>query len=89
MAEVILNLRKLAEEALDAEMKRRDIVAVIRCKECKHRPKEPYPGASGFNLQFPDIVCPYYCDDGYYCEYPPDDFFCANGEREDKTDDAK
>ena len=60
---------------------------LVKCKECKHRPKQPYPGAEGFNLQFPDGACPYYCDDGYYCEYPPDDFFCANGERKEKANE--
>lgn len=60
---------------------------LVKCKECIHRPKKPYPGASRFNLQFPDGACPYYCDDGYYCEYPPDDFFCANGEREKKANE--
>ena len=60
---------------------------LVKCKECKHRPKKPYPGASRFNLQFPDGACPYYCDDGYYCEYPSDEFFCANGEREEKANE--
>ena len=52
--------------------------SLVKCKECKHRP---------FGLPIPDGVCPYYHnDDGYYSEFPPDDFYCANGEREEKTD---
>ncbi len=35
MAQLILNLKKLAEEAVDAELKRRDLVDVVRCKDCK------------------------------------------------------
>ena len=58
---------------------------LVKCKECKHRPEQPipcvfqeYPNMTRFDLQFPDGVCP-------SCEYPPDDFFCAYGEREDKN----
>lgn len=53
---------------------------LVKCKECKHRP---------FGLPIPDGACPYYHnDDGYYSEFPPDDFYCANGEREEKTDEV-
>lgn len=52
----------------------------VTCKECKHR---------AFGHPFPDGECPYYHnDDGYYSECPPDDFFCAKGEREEKTDEV-
>ena len=54
-----------------------DVVAVVRCKECKHRPK--YDGPN--RVVFPDEVCPYQCDDLYYNWMPSDDWFCADGER--------
>lgn len=59
--------------------------AVVRCKDCKHRPKEPNwkTYENGFDIEFPeDSKCPCQCsDDEYYSWYPRDDWFCANGER--------
>ena len=49
-----------------------DAVPVVRCKECKHR-------ASNDNDWFETLVCP--CECGEYSWDPPDDFFCAKGER--------
>ena len=56
-----------------------DVVAVVRCKECKHRPK--YDGPN--RVVFPDEVCPCQCDDLYYNWMPSDDWFCADGERKE------
>lgn len=62
-------------------------VQVIRCKDCKHRPKEvPYKttwGATETYLDFPDdSKCPCLCSgDTYYSWNPDDEWFCANGER--------
>jgi len=59
---------------------------IVRCKDCKHRPKEPnwktYEG--GFDIEFPEgSKCPCRCSgDEYYSWYPEDDWFCADGERE-------
>ena len=57
---------------------------IVRCKDCKHRPYnvdlEKYE--SGFDLDFPDNVCP--CqnsEDGWYSYCPDDDWFCPRGER--------
>jgi hypothetical protein len=59
--------------------------AVVRCKDCKHRPKEPNfkTYESGFDIEFPEgSKCPCRCSgDGFYSWYPEDDWFCANGER--------
>ena len=59
--------------------------AVVRCKDCKHRPKEPNwkTYEDGFDIEFPEgSKCPCQCsDDEYYSWYPRDDWFCANGER--------
>ena len=60
----------------------KDMVEVVRCKDCKHRPKKPYR----FDIEFPEgSKCPCQCsDDQYYSWYPEDDWYCANGERMDK-----
>ena len=54
---------------------------IVRCKDCKHRPTKPDGYENGFDLEFPDGKCPCQCDDGWYSWYPPDDWFCADGER--------
>lgn len=65
--------------------------SLVKCKECKHRPRPSYPGANVFKNDFPDDVCPYRnkegCLDIWESKCPPDDFFCANGEREEKTNE--
>lgn len=57
-----------------------DVVEVIRCKDCMHRPT-----GTGVNhdLEFPDYVCPCHCEDYWYSWMPDDDWFCADGERRD------
>lgn len=63
-----------------------DAVPVVRCKDCKHRPTKPDDYnpiyTDGFVLEFPDEECPCQCGDGWYSEYPSDDWFCPKGERE-------
>lgn len=58
---------------------------VVRCKDCKHRPKEPNLETyeNGFDIEFPeDSKCPCQCSsDRYYSWYPDDNWFCAEGER--------
>lgn len=49
-----------------------DAIEVVRCKECKHRPR--YEGKGCF-----DTVCPF--ADGGFRRVPDDDFFCKKGER--------
>lgn len=56
---------------------------LVRCKDCKHRPIMPDDHTDGFDLKFPDGKCPCQCDDGWYSWYPSDDWFCADGEREE------
>ena len=53
---------------------------LVRCKDCKHRPIKQNDYENGFDLEFPDGKCPCQCDDGWYSWYPPDDWFCADGE---------
>lgn len=63
---------------------------LIRCKDCKHRPKEPNLETyeSGLDLEFPEgSKCPCRCnEDEWYSWYPDDDWFCADGQR--KTDNG-
>ena len=60
---------------------------LVRCKDCKHRPKEPNwkTYKNGFDIEFPEgSECPCQCSsDKYYSWYPQDDWFCANGKRKD------
>lgn len=57
---------------------------LIRCKDCKHRPRRiEENGGNRFNLEFPDYRCPCQCDDPWYNWMPDDDWFCGNGERKD------
>ena len=58
----------------------------VYCKDCKHRPKKntDYDEDSwdcGFNIEFPDYICPLQCEDGYYNKFPEDNWFCGNGDR--------
>ena len=65
-----------------------DVVEVVRCKDCKHRPIATRADEGilwGFSVEFPDERCPLQCEDGWYNHYPKDDFYCANAER--RTDE--
>lgn len=69
----------------DAVMK---CIDVVRCKDCKYRPKEPdweTYGFRGSNLEFPEgSECPCRCaEDTYYSWYPKDDWFCPRGKRKE------
>lgn len=66
-----------------------DVVEVVRCKDCKHRPillgTAPCPPddiRSGHHYG-DDLTCPYLCDDNYYSRIPAEDWFCNHGERMD------
>lgn len=54
---------------------------IIRCKDCKHRPKFDEEGEE---LHFPTYKCPCQCEDFYYSWMPKDDWFCGNGERREE-----
>ena len=56
---------------------------LIRCKDCKHRPRRSNVDDEheGLNLEFPDEKCPCQCEDPWYNWMPRDDWFCGNGER--------
>lgn len=67
-----------------------DAVPIVRCVDCKHRPKEPNweTFVDGSDLEFPEgSKCPCKCSDNeFYSWYPADDWFCRNGERRDGDD---
>lgn len=61
-----------------------NLVEVVRCKDCKHRPIDTQEEGNGFDYEFPEEYgCPGYCDDGYYAQRFDDNFFCAWAERAD------
>ena len=57
---------------------------LIRCKDCKHRPTIDREYEDGFDINFPDMICPCQCEDGWYNWMPEDDWYCANGERKEE-----
>lgn len=63
----------------------REVVELIRCKECKHRPKLSDENGEryGFNVEEVSERCPCVCEDGWYSWMPPDDFYCGYGERKE------
>lgn len=61
-----------------------DAVPVVRCKDCKHRPTEDSTPSRLSRFDFPDDKCPCQCDDPWYDYGPADDWFCANGERNEE-----
>ena len=80
----LINDAAAAIEALQAEVerlepKRGEMVEVVRCKDCKHRPT-----GTGVNhdIEFPDAICPCQCyEDYWYSWMPSDDWYCGNGEK--------
>lgn len=91
MSDLIMPVAKITAqvdlEDIKAGLEKEDIVRVVRCKDCKHRPKRLEEGkGEGFNLEFPDynFVCPCQCDDGWYNWIPDDNWFCGNGERKEE-----
>lgn len=73
-----------ADDTMDAELRvwaipAADVVSVVRCKDCIHRPSR-----TGDYVEFPDKVCPCQClEDPWYSWRPPDDWYCADGERKE------
>ena len=73
------------EIPLKTFLREHDFEAVVRCKDCKHKPT-----GIGVNhdITFPeqDYRCPCRCEDYWYSWMPDDDWFCANGERRKDAD---
>lgn len=60
-----------------------DAVEIVRCNDCIHRPIDTGGQGDGFDMEFPDNVCPCQVEDPYYSWVPKDDWFCPSGERKD------
>lgn len=62
-------------------------IDIVRCKECKWRPKNMGSGVCVEDLIFPETEdwecpCPFAADDPWYNKEPRPDDFCSRGERE-------
>ena len=58
-----------------------DWAPLVRCKDCIHRPTDTGGHGDGFDIEFPDNICPCQVEDPYYSWVPKDDWFCPDGER--------
>ena len=59
---------------------------LVRCRNCKHRPKfvEPEDEDDVGYLLFPDNKCPCRCEDEWYNWMPKKDWYCGNAERDEE-----
>ena len=73
---------------------------LIRCKDCKHRPRKDEAGrirpprvivgfydywGNGLEPEYDDdMTCPYICDDSWYTRIPSDEQYCDRAEREEE-----
>ena len=74
---------------LIAEMPTIDTVPIVRCQECAHAPIVDGQYEDGFDIEFPDEICPCQCTgDGWYNHIPDPNWFCADGKRKDGADNA-
>ena len=71
---------KLLTQTINGLLEKERNPDVVFCKDCKHRPLKPDDYESGFDLEFPDNICPCQCEDGYYSWYPADHSFCSEGD---------
>ena len=66
----------------------REQESVVHCKDCIYRPTA-VEWKHGTDYVFPyEGKCPCQCDDDWYSWMPDDDWFCANGERAVKQNEA-
>lgn len=76
-----------------------DIVPVIRCKDCKHRPHKTKDGYTrsprvqvgvyswGEPEYDDDMTCPYVCEDTWYSCVPDDEQYCDRAEPKETNND--
>lgn len=79
-AEAWVMIPKLDEKKTGCVLEMKPLVL---CKDCKHRPT----AKENRFLVFPDDICPCQIDDDWYSWMPKDDWFCANGEKDDGWSD--
>ena len=79
-----LNVHLLLEDILEEQ---KNMVEVVRCKDCKYRGTLELHGteACGYSTvdYDKDSKCPCRTDDPFYSWYPDDDWFCAYGEKKE------
>ena len=85
MKPIIVDFESIGK-AIGEAMANDDIVEVVRCKNCKHRPTDPVGHGYGQDMEFPDEICPCYVGDNWYSWMPDDDFFCGKGERREDAE---
>ena len=89
LADDVLTLLKEQDNCENCAIAIEDRQPVVRCKDCKHRPREiPFTtswGETQTYLEFPnDSKCPCWNpSEEYYSWNPDDDWFCADGERKE------
>lgn len=69
-----------------------DVVEVVRCKDCKWKPRNMGCNMDSEKLNFPldsesCVICPYGSDDPWYNREPDPNGFCSLGERKEGADD--
>ena len=77
---------------------------LIRCKDCKHRPRNDengrirpprvqvgfYDFGDGLEPEYDDdLTCPYVCDDCWYSRMPSDKQYCDRAEPKEESDVSK
>lgn len=80
LGETICYTPSEVQQIINEDMPTVDAVPVVRCRDCKHKPTVPQECKTGFDIEFPDDVCPCQCDDGWYAWCPDDNWFCGSGE---------
>lgn len=63
----------------------KELVEIVRCKNCIHRPIKGEEGVHDTDPPkdsrgYEDNTCPCLCDDYWYSWYPSDEWFCPEGE---------
>lgn len=83
MAELTIDFEQLAKDAVDAELKRRDLVSVVRCRDCRFYTEDK----RGDEFGYPGVIIAHeICEKwGNGCK-TSENGYCFLGERKEKTD---
>lgn len=76
----IVEIHKSLTDEMIAQVEKEP--GIVRCRDCKHRPLEK-DDPNFWEWFGKDCKCPWFCADTFYMCVPPEDFFCAYGERKD------
>lgn len=81
---LVVSMCEAKQFAVDTieEVETEDVIKVVRCRDCIHRPVEVNDWYSAAPPDDNDETCPCLCEeDPYYSWIPGDNFYCAYGER--------